>query len=161
MQFEPLQSKKHLRKAFDCGVEALNCYLHEVAGQDIKRNLTRVYVLAKDTEIIGYYTLSAHSVGRENLPKEMAAGSYGDVPFLLLGRLAVDKKYHGKGYGDALICHAFATTMETAERIGILGIVVDAKDEAVARFYEGFGFRRLTTSKHRLVLPVTAMKGLF
>nr|WP_255618189.1 GNAT family N-acetyltransferase [Aurantimonas sp. VKM B-3413] len=119
--------------------------------------MTRIYVLADGRTIIGYYSISAHSVRRDNLPADVQAGPYEDIPFLLLGRLAVDRRFQGQGYGDALIVHAFHTTRTAAAQIGILGMIVEAKDEKAAAFYEGFGFRRLTNTRHRLVLPITAM----
>jgi len=160
MEFEQLQPLKHNRKDFDCGVEALNQYLQKVANQDQKRNLTKIYVLAEDEEIIGYYSISAHSVMRDYLPEDIKPGAYKDIPFLLLGRLAVDNRHQGKGYGDTLILHAFRTTMEAAEKVGILGIIVDAKDEKAASFYEGFGFRRLSGTENRLVLSISAISEL-
>lgn len=147
----------HNRSGFDCGVSALNLYLQRFANQDQKRSLTKVYVLSVEKEVVGYYTLSAHSVERDQLPKDIKLGGYSDIPFLLLGRLAVDKRYQGKGYGDALIVHAFENTKHAAKQIGILGMIVDAKDENATSFYEGFGFRRLTTVNNRLVLPISAM----
>ncbi|WP_083269082.1 GNAT family N-acetyltransferase [Bosea vaviloviae] len=83
-----------------------------------------------------------------------------EIPFLLLGRLAVDRQWQGQGYGDALIVHAFKTTRAAAQQIGILGMIVDAKDEKAAGFYEGFGFRRLSGTQNRLVLPLSAMDRL-
>ena len=50
--------------------------------------------------------------------------------------------------------------MEAAEKVGILGIIVDAKDEDAVTFYEGFGFRKLKANNNRLVLPITALKKL-
>lgn len=97
---------------------------------------------------------------RENLPPALAAGPYAEIPFLLLGRLAVDHRWQGKGYGDTLIVHAFKTTRAAAASIGILGIIGDVKDESAAAFYEGFDFRRLPHSPNRLVLPITAMDAL-
>ena len=158
MQFEPFDKQKHDRKGFDCGVEALNLYLQQVANQDQRRSLTKVYVLAEAQQVIGYYSISAHSVTRDELPDDIRVGRYSDLPFLLLGRLAVDKRHQGQGYGDALIFHAFKTTIEAAEKIGILGMIVDAKDEKAASFYEGFGFRRLSGAKNRLVLPLSVIQ---
>lgn len=157
MLFEQLDSKRHNRQRFDCGVEALNLYLQRGANQDQRRSLTKVYVLAEGERVIGYYSISAHSVVRDNLPDDIALDRYKDVPFLLLSRLAVDQEYQGQGYGDALIFHAFKTTLDAAEKVGILGMLVDAKDEAAAAFYQGFGFRRLQGSANRLVLPLSAM----
>ena len=160
MEFEPLNPGKHDRKGFDCGVEALNLYLERFANQDQKRSLTKVYVLSEGKSIVGYYSISAHSVMRDELPKDAKLGGYNDIPFLLLGRLAVNKPYQGKGYGDALIFHAFRTTMEAAAKVGILGMLVDAKDEKAAAFYEGFGFRRLSRTKNRLALPIATIAKL-
>lgn len=155
MKFELLDGKKHDRKSFDCGVKALNVYLQQVANQDQKRGLTRIYVLAEDRQIIGYYSISAHAAPTDELPDSI--GRYHEAPFLLLGRLAVDKRHQRQGYGDSLIFHAFKTTAETAEKVGILGIIVDAKDEAIAVFYEKFGFNRLARTKNRLVLPFSVL----
>jgi len=160
MRFETLNTKGHDRKNFDCGVEALNQYLQKYANQDQKRGLTKIYVLLEGNTIVGYYSISAHSVMRDNLPGDIKIAGYGEVPFLLLGRLAVDKQYQRQGYGDALIFHAFKMTMETAEKIGILGMIVDAKNDEVISFYEGFGFKRLKTTETRLVLPITALSKL-
>ena len=108
MKFERLDTQKHDRKDFDCGVIALNLYLQQFANQDQKRGLTRVYVLAKQQQIIGYYSICAHSVPTDQLPDNTRLGRYSEAPFLLLGRLAVDKRYQGQGFGDALIFHAFS-----------------------------------------------------
>jgi len=160
MLFEHLNPKKHDRKGFDCGAPALNLYLQRGANQDQRHSLTKIYVLAEEEYVVGYYSISAHSVLRDNLPDDIKLASYRDIPFLLLGRLAVDKDYQGQGYGDALIFHAFKTTLDAAEKVGILGMVVDAKDETAAGFYEGFGFKRLRESKNRLVLPISVMESL-
>ena len=160
MQFEPLHPKKHDRRNFDCGTESLNLYLQKFANQDQKRSLSRVYVLADEASIIGYYSLSSHSVSRTNLPEQLNVVGYGDIPFLLLGRLDVDKCYQKQGYGDALIVDAFCRTHQLAEQVGIFGIIVDAKDERAASFYEGFGFKRLSSNSQRLVLPLSAMNRL-
>lgn len=159
-KFELLEPKKHDRKNFDCGVAALNRYLQQFANQDQKRGLTRVYVLAESQQIIGYYSISADSVPTGDLPDKIRLGAYSDIPFVLLGRLAVDKRFQRQGYGDALIYHAFKTTAEAAERVGILGMIVDAKDEQAACYYERFGFKRLKGTRNRLVLPFSAIKKL-
>lgn len=158
MKFEILNPKTHDRNDFDCGVESLNHYLRKFANQDQKRSLTKVYVLADGKTIIGYYSISAHSVLRDHFPESQSIGPYENLPFILLGRLAVDKRDQGQGYGDVLIYHAFEKTLYAAETIGIMGMVVDAKNENGLTFYEGFGFQRLSGTKNRLVLPLAAIK---
>lgn len=161
MKVELLDIKKHNRKEFDCGVAALNQYLQKFANQDQKRDLARVYVLAEDSQIIGYYSISAHSVSVHDMPDNKKFGVYQEVPFLLLGRLAVDVRHQKQGYGDALIFHAFKTTALVAEKVGIQGIIVDAKDDDAISYYEKFGFKQLVPSKKRLVLSFSAIKNLF
>ena len=109
--------------------------------------------MAKESQIVGYYSISAHSVLTNELPTNMQLAHYPSAPFLLLGRLAVDLKFQKQGFGDALIFHAFKQTKVLAEKVGILGMIVDAMDEQSACFYENFGFRRLSVSRNRLVLP--------
>jgi ribosomal protein S18 acetylase RimI-like enzyme len=156
MLIETLDPKRHNRTDFDCGVQELNLYLQQFANQDQKRGLAKTYVLVDGVKIRGYYSLAAHCITRENLPPDIRIGAYKEIPFLLLGRLAVDKEFQGKGYGDALMYHAFKTTKNTAERVGILGMIVDAKDENAAAFYQRFGFRSIEGNKNRLVLPITS-----
>ena len=160
MKIELLDTKRHNRKAFDCGVSALNQYLQQFANQDQKRGLARVYVLAQNSQVIGYYSISAHSVSIDNLPNSKNFGVYQDVPFLLLGRLAVNGQHQRQGFGDALIFHAFKTTARIAEKVGIQGIIVDAKDDNAADFYRKFGFKQLIATGNRLMLPFSAIKPL-
>ena len=160
MKFELLNTKRHTQKQFDCGVDVLNIYLQRFANQDQKRNLTRIYVLTEETRIIGYYSISAHSVLTNELPDNQQLAQSPHAPFLLLGRLAVYKDFNGQGYGNALLFHAFKTTLDMAKKIGILGMVVDAKDETATRFYDKFGFKRLSASPNRLVLPLSALAPL-
>ena len=157
MKFEILNSKKHNRSDFDCGIHILNLYLQKFANQDQKRSLSKIYVLADDKKIIGYYTVSAHSVSKDAMPNDISSGNYNDLPFLLLGRLAVDKSYQGKGYGEALIYHACKVTMNAAEQVGIFGMIVEAKNDEVVEFYKKLGFKQLNQTKNRLVLPTAAI----
>jgi GNAT superfamily N-acetyltransferase len=158
MLIEILDPTRHNRADFDCGVPELNRYLQHFANQDQKRGLAKTYVLVDGTQIRGYYSLAAHSVTRENLPPDLSkkAGVYNDIPFLLLGRLAIDKRFQGKGYGDAMMYHVLKTTKHLAESVGIIGMIVDTKDEKAAAFYQRFGFRRIEGNKNRLVLPIAS-----
>ncbi|MBF0345856.1 MAG: hypothetical protein HQL06_16710 [Nitrospirae bacterium] len=102
---EPL-GKRHNRAAFDCGIEALNRYISKQAAQDTKKKITATFVLVGDTSatIIGYYSLSSTSVNVGELPEHIAVKlpRYPLIPATLIGRLAVDCNYQGKGYGALL-----------------------------------------------------------
>jgi len=94
---EPLE-KNHDLSAFDCGAPALNDYLRKYAFQNHQNRSARSYVTTRDRLVVGYYTLAAGSVSREEVPPRIARGlgSY-PVPIILLARLAVDCSQQGMG----------------------------------------------------------------
>ena len=107
-----LLDKKHNRKEFDCGKESLNNYLQNQAGQDIKRKLSACFVLSDNEtyQIQGYYTLSNNSIPLNSFPEQIQKKlpkSYTSIPTTLLGRLAIDTKFQGKGIGKILLIDAF------------------------------------------------------
>ena len=149
----------HDRSAFSCGVEALDRYFREQAGQDLRRKLTVPYILTDraTAAIIGYYTLSTASLFPESLPQKMTRKlpHYESFPAILVGRLAVDRRYQGEAFGGLLLQDALQRCLETGRHIGVMAVVVDAKDDAARAFYEHFGFRRFADDEYRLYLPIT------
>lgn len=154
--FEPLG--KHNRAAFSCGEEALDRYLHERAGQDQRRNVTNCFVLCDrvNQAIVGYYTLSAATVIPTDLPESLAKKlpRYPNLPVFLVGRLAVDQRYHRQGFGERLLVDALRRARDATSQVAAIGVIVEAKNEDVATFYERYGFVRLTNSPLRLLLPM-------
>ena len=141
-RIEPLAA--HDRNGFASGSEALDRYFREVATQDIRRRIAKCFVAVDENGIVaGYYTICATSVGPGGLPPARAKKlpRYPAIPAVLLGRLAVSSKHQGKQLGAALVVDA----CERAARsdIAALLMLVDAKDEAAARFYDHLGFERL------------------
>lgn len=109
----------------------------------------------------GYYTLAATGVSMEDLPEKLAKRlpRYPTVPATLMGRLAVDQRCRGRGFGELLLFDAFQRTLRSD--IASYAFVVDAKNEAAARFYERYRFMPLTSSERRLFLPVSEIAKLF
>src|SRR5680860_1855373 len=101
----------HRKREFSCGKEMLDNYLYRQAKQDVKRKLSASFVLEdKETLLIkGYYTLANHSIPRQILHEEIKRKlpkSYLSIPTTLLGRLAIDKRFQGKGIGKLLLVDA-------------------------------------------------------
>ncbi len=161
---EPL-GKHHDRAAFDCGVEALGRYIREQAGQDTKKKIAATFVLVGDTAeaIAGYYTLSSTSVHVGELPEHIAKKlpRYPLMPATLIGRLAVDTRYNGKGYGEFLLIDALKRSLISTEQIGSVAVVVDSKDDNAKAFYEHFQFIPLVNYSHRLFLPMAVIQDYF
>ena len=157
LRVEPL-GPAHQRKIFSCGVAALDRYLHEFATQDIKRRLSNCFVAAEPSGVIaGYYTFAATGIPLPDLPPELTKRlpRYGVAPAGLIGRLAVDARFRGRRIGSALIIDA-ARRAATADP-AIYALMVDAKDDAAAAFYERMGFQRFAGRPMSLFLPLATL----
>jgi GNAT superfamily N-acetyltransferase len=159
---EHLDTSRHDRKGFDCGSEALNAFLQTQARKEMERRSAVTYVLVDPStpnEIIGYYSLSSATVLLDTIPAELAAklGRQPGVPTTLMGRLAIAQKYQGKGLGADLLWDALKRSEEKSRDIGSVAVIVDAKDEKAARFYEKFGFRRFVDPPLRLCLMMATI----
>lgn len=156
-RIEPLSSG-HDRSRFSSGSLPLDRYFREQASQDVKRRIAACFVaLSVQTgEVAGFYTLAAASVGLSALAPDVVKRlpRYPVVPAALLGRLAVDKNFQGKGLGGVLLADAVLRTSRA--ELGVFAMLVDAKDEAAQRFYEHHGFTLLPGADRRLCLPIAA-----
>jgi GNAT superfamily N-acetyltransferase len=110
--------------------------------------------------IAGYYTFSAASVPVVDLPEEQSKRlpRYPVVPAALVGRLAVDQRYRGKGVGAILLSDAVKRA--TRSDAAVFAIIVDAKDDQATAFYKHHGFRSFASRPSSLFLPVGSARKL-
>jgi ribosomal protein S18 acetylase RimI-like enzyme len=154
-----LLAAAHDRTAFNCGSEALNRYLREQVGQDVRRRVASCFVaLADDQRIAGYYTLASASLMLSDLPADIGKKlpRYPTVPAIRMGRLAVDMAFKGQGLGGALLADALARCIRSD--IAAYALLVDAKDAAAAAFYRHHGFIGLPDSPLSLFLPLATAR---
>lgn len=160
-RFEVLASH-HDRRTFSCGVAELDRYFQQQVTQDIRRRITSCFVALTDRDAIaGYYTLASGSIPITELPEELykRLPRYPSLPAVRIGRLAVDTKFRGQGFGRLLLWDA-ATRALRAEQANFT-LLVDAKDDAAVAFYRHYGFTPFTTAPRVLFLPLaTAAKIL-
>jgi ribosomal protein S18 acetylase RimI-like enzyme len=154
---------EHDRDSFDCAEEALNRYLKTQATQDIRRRIANCFVASESDgpQIAGYYTIAAASISLIELPPEVRAKlpRYPTIPAVRIGRLAVDTKFRGRGLGGALLADAVGRVVQIPP--AVFAIVVDAKNDEAAAFYQHYLFRPLASGPAALFLPVaTAQKVL-
>ena len=157
LRVEPLRDT-HDHSAFSCGVDPLDRYLREQAGQDLRRRLSTVFVLfdAANGAVAGYYSLSSCQIEPSSLPVELARRlPRRPLPATLIGRLAVDLQYRGRGLGRGLLADALIRAADASRDIGAMAVIVDAKNDQARAFYEHFGFRRFVDDPHRLFLPMS------
>ncbi len=156
----------HHRAAFSCGAPALDRYLTQQAGQDMRRGVARVFVLCENglLDVLGYYTLSATSIEYGDLPAEIARRlpRYPTLPALLLGRLSVDGRRQGQGLGQLLLSSALRRCLQVSQSdIAAMAVVVDAKDEDAARFHARHDFIRFPSQPMRLFLPMPTLDAIY
>ena len=162
---EPLGGR-HDRAAFSCGKPALDRYLKNQAGQDAGRHIAAPFVLvgrAGGRAVLGYYTLSALGIDLGDLPEEVAKKlpQYPIVPATLLGRLAVDRRYRGQGFGEVLMMDALHRSFTQSSEIAAAAVLVDALDDDAWRFYRHFKFIPFPERRDRLFLPMKTVERLF
>jgi GNAT superfamily N-acetyltransferase len=143
------------RSAFCCGQAELDNWFHQRASQDQRRNVARVFVAFDDElGIVGFYSLNSFTLALDDLPDEIARKlpRYDAIPTALIGRLARDQKVRRKGIGELLLADAIKRIISAAATLAVFAIVVDAKYETAAKFYEAFGFSRLPDHPQRLFM---------
>jgi GNAT superfamily N-acetyltransferase len=160
----PLDSG-HYREMFSCGKELLDNYLRNQAKQDVKRKLSACFVLEeKDSKTVtGYYTLSGNSIPNDLIPesfRKRLPKSYTSIPAILLGRLAIDKNFQGKGTGKTLLIDALKRCCDASESVGAFAVIVDPMDKEAEQFYEKYGFTKLPDSG-RMFIPMKTISELF
>lgn len=153
----------HDREGFACGEDALDRYFQTQVTQDIRRRLTNCFVaVERSTEMVaGFYTLAASGIPMVGLPPDLTKRlpRYPSLPAVRIGRLAVDGRFRGKGLGGALLMDAAARALPSAA--AAYALLVDAKSDQAAAFYEHHAFQRLASQPRTLFLPLaTAEKAL-
>lgn len=136
---------------FRSGQDALDTWLRNHAWAAQRMDSARTFVLTQDKHVVGYFSLTMGSVLRADAPRRLVRGlpAY-PVGVALLARLAVDADRQGEGLGALLLAEALRKAVTAGEAAAARLVVVDAVDEAAARFYAHHGF--LSVPEHPLRL---------
>ncbi|HKT23054.1 MAG TPA: GNAT family N-acetyltransferase [Terriglobales bacterium] len=153
-------------EAFDCGDDPLNNYLKRHAWANQQKSSLGVTYVAIDEgaprTVLGYFTLATASVPRDAFPRKYVRGlpPY-DLPLILLARLAVDRRFSGKGLGHALISEAFKIALRVADDVGCRCIITDAYRQRTD-WYARYGFVPLEgaaeTGPQRMFLDIRTLR---
>ena len=159
------------RSDFSCGQGDLDRFFEHYAGQNqFKLHLAVTYVAVLEAKVVGFATISASAIERAVVPsarlrKRLPAYP---LPVLRLARLGVDLRAQRMGIGKALLRHVLGLALEQRDRFGCVGVIADAKPDAVA-FYEGLGFTPLLGVREGLLageplplfLPIETISASF
>lgn len=126
---------------FSCGKPTLDHWLKTRALSNQEKGFTAVMVVHDDGRVVGYYGLAPTAVVPSVLPRSVRTGQPPDpVPCLLLGQLATDTAWAGRGIGTGLVKHALQRCVQAAALVGGRALMVNAVDAEAAQFWQRRGF---------------------
>ena len=167
---EPLDTDRHDRAGFSCGVARLDNFLKRTARKHQTADFTRVWVAtpADRPSIAGYYALNAHSLEIQDLPQTLARGAprSGAIPAIYLSMIAVDLRQQGRGVGRFLLVDALLRAESAARDVGLKAVILDVIDdggsEAAKRrqsFYAAMGFKPFPSRHSRMFIPIATVRA--
>jgi GNAT superfamily N-acetyltransferase len=169
--------QRHRVEDFRCGVGSLDEWLRRHALQSHRSGGSRVFVATEDSraaeagrtpredredrEVAGYYALAAGAVMPKDAPARVLRGLAGNqaVPVILLGRLAVDRRFQGRRLGRSLLQNATTRVLRAGELIGVRALLVHAVDERARAWYAQFGFAPSPTHPLHLTLLMKDLRA--
>lgn len=147
----------HDLDVFDSGNDNLDQWLRRRARANQVSGASRTYVVAENASVVGYYCLSSGAIDLADAPGPIRRNMPDPIPMAILGRLAIDRNWQGKGLGTALLQDAVLRTGQAAAILGIRGLLVHAISDEAKAFYEHYGFAASPTNPMTLVL---SLKGV-
>ena len=143
---------------FSCGKPALDHWLKTRALSNQQRGFTAVVVVHDQGRVVGFYGLAPTAVVADSLPRAIRTGQPPEpVPCLLLGQLATDLEWAGRGVGSGLLAHALGRCAAAAELIGGRALLVRAIDEEAAAFWRRKSF---VPTRHDPMLLVRSLQDV-
>ncbi len=149
----------HEVEAFACGVESLDTWLKQRAMKNQATGASRTFVVCDGRRIVAYYALASSAVAVIEATGRFRRNMPDPIPVVVLGRLAVDKTFHGKGLGRALLRDAGYRVIQAADIIGIRGLLVQALSAEAKTFYEHIGFDASSLDPMILMITLTDLKA--
>lgn len=138
---ELLDVDRHDRGRFASTDEAMNEWLRRYARQSRRDDTAATWVIASpEGRIAAFASLSMTGIDRSEAPESLGKGSPNPVPGLLIGRLAVDHDFEGRGVGTALVQHALALAVELNTSAACKAVVVVALNAEAKAWWLRLGF---------------------
>jgi len=141
---------------FDCIEATLNEWLQKRALKN-EGESSRTFVILDSNEsknVIAYFCLSTGSVERSASSTKIKRNMPNPIPVCVLGRLAVDKNYQGKGIGSYMLQQSILKTIAVSKQIGVRALLVHVLTRQAKGFYLQYGFHISPTNDMTLMLSI-------
>jgi len=168
----------HVLMDFECGHadsrgRSLADWLRDHGPAYQREKLCQVWILGHDgrTDVLGYFTLSPHSIASESINRNDRFDDPSDAnevaslplkPAFLLGKFALDRSVQGGKLGVLLMSCVYAVHLAAAQQTGGNFLVVDAREPELVSYYEKFGFvrsRQVQNGLTSLYRPTSAIQA--
>lgn len=133
-------AEHHELVEFNSGVPELDDWLRRRARANQASGASRSFVVCEGNRVVAYYALASGAVRTPEAPGRFKRNMPDPIPVAVLGRLAIDLSYQGRGIGRALVRDAGLRLLNAAEILGIRGVLVHAISDDARAFYEAVGF---------------------
>lgn len=155
--------KRHKLDTFDCGDQELNDWLKKYGWVNDASGNARVFVAARDDEVVGYYSLSSAGIAKELAhPDLIKGGAPNEIPCLLIGRMAVNQADQGAKLGRSLLIDALRRVVRLSDDVGFRALVIHARDDEAKRWYQHQArtFQQSPADPLHLFLPIKELRRL-
>jgi GNAT superfamily N-acetyltransferase len=156
--------RKDKVRGFQSGADELDEWLTKFAWRNQKANNATTYVATTSSgRVVGFYAIAVSGIALEATPAQVAGQSPPDpIPCVLLGRLAVDWQYQGRGIGQGLLRHALARAYMVSRVAGTVAVLIHARDEQAKTFYTDLTDAVPSpTDPLHLMIPMSTIEMLF
>lgn len=147
-------TEQHEISGFDCGVPSLTDWLRRAGLRNERNDGSRTYVVCDGQVVVGYYTLATGSVRRAEAAGKVRRNMPEPVPVVVLGRLAVDERYQGRGIAAGMLRDAVLRVIAASEHVGIKALLVRALSEEAESFYQRHGFQVSPVDEMTLMVTI-------
>ncbi len=149
-------TQSHIIEGFASGETSLDDWLRNRALENMAIGASQTYVICEreSLHVIGYYALCMGQVLHQDVTGSMRRNMPRQIPAVIMGRLAVDQSWHGKGLGAALLQDAVLRSARAAKEVSARLIIVHAISPEAEAFYQHFGFTPLPTDTPTLALDL-------
>ncbi len=157
-----LLTEAHDSSTFDSGEPVLDDWLRRRAWDNLLMAASRTYVVCPEgsERIVGYFALSMGQILAQEATGSMRRNMPKHIPAIVLGRLAIDRAWQGKGLGRALLADAVRRSLRASREVSARLVIVHAISPAAEGFYLHHGFTRLPVEAPTLALDLVKLQRL-
>lgn len=152
-------SAEHDVSAFACGHSSLDDWLKRRALANQKAGASRTYVVSEDRRVVAYYALASGALACMAATGKLRRNMPDPLPMAILGRLAIDSAFQGRGLGRALFRDAALRILSAADAIGIRGLIVHAISDDAAAFYRALGLEVSPAEPRTLMITLSELRA--